>query len=345
MHIIEWTNDFALGIDEIDEQHRALVAMINALDVNAHGDYRPETTRRLLAELNDYVRDHFAVEERLMAGGGCTPELVARHCGEHVYYRSVLKDIANDFEHGRRNVTVTLIEYLVHWLLHHIVVVDRAMAQQLTATEPELAQRVAAAMMQNVTDELTDSERQLLAELRRANDELEQQVRARTQALSAANNKLEADMKEMSATIERLRRERAPGGAAEPAVVAPAVRTALILFALGAPDAEWAGTMRRVCAAARVRGAELRIEQVMLAAAATELRPSMDALLAEGFERIVVLPLFIDPAGALKRDVLRLLEELRAHHPQARLELADAVGEAEHIVQAMATHALELVSA
>lgn len=209
MHIIAWSNEFALGIDEIDEQHKALVGMINALDASTHGDFSTDTVRRLLGELNDYVRNHFAFEERLMAGGGCSQDLVTRHLGEHAYFRSVLKDLTSDFENGRRNVTVTLIEYLVHWLLHHIVVVDRAMAHQLTAAGPDLDKRVAAALLQEVTEDLTDSERHLLAELRRANDELELQVRQRTRVLSEQNSKLEADLREMSALVERLKSERA----------------------------------------------------------------------------------------------------------------------------------------
>jgi len=207
MHIIAWSNEFALGIDEIDEQHKALVGMINALDASTHGDFSMDTVRRLLAELNDYVRSHFAFEERLMAGGGCLKELVTRHLGEHAYFRSVLRDLTCDFENGRRNVTVTLIEYLVHWLLHHIVVVDRAMAHQLNAAGPDLDKRVAAALLQDATKDLTDSERHLLAELRRAKDELELQVCERIRVLSEQNTKLAADLQEKSALVDKLSAE------------------------------------------------------------------------------------------------------------------------------------------
>ncbi|TRZ93310.1 MAG: hypothetical protein D4R84_10650 [Rhodocyclaceae bacterium] len=202
--MIEWTNEFALGIDELDEQHRGLVDMINALEASTHSGAGPEAVPGHLARLSDYVRDHFSFEERLMAGGGCSPDLVTRHCGEHAYFRCVLKDLTSEFESGTRSVTTPLIEYLVHWLLHHIVVVDRAMVHQLNAAEPALAARIAVTMMQNVTDELTDSERHLLSELRRANAELERQVQLRTQALSEKNSKLEAELREMSALVERL---------------------------------------------------------------------------------------------------------------------------------------------
>ncbi len=214
MQIIEWSNDYALGIAEIDDQHRALVGMINALDASTHADYSAENMRKMLDELNAYVRDHFAFEERLMAGGGCTQELVTRHCGEHAYFRSVLRDLTTDFENGRSGITVTLIEYLVHWLLHHIVVVDRAMAQQLNAADPQLAARVAAALTQTVVDDLTDSERHLLNELRRANEQLERQVHERTRVLSERNGKLEAELGAARAEIERLRLQLEGRGAA-----------------------------------------------------------------------------------------------------------------------------------
>ena len=212
MHIIKWSSDFALGIDEIDAQHKALVGMINALDASTHEEYSAEKMRRLLDELNAYVKDHFGFEERLMAGGGCSQDLVTRHCGEHAYFRSVLRDLTADFENGRTSITVTLIEYLVHWLLHHIVVVDRAMAQQLNAADPELKARVAAALTQDVTDDLTESERHLLAELRRANEELEKQVEERTRELREANRRLQTDLDAARAEIQRLKAGLTTGG-------------------------------------------------------------------------------------------------------------------------------------
>jgi hemerythrin len=203
LQAIQWTNEFAVGVEEIDEQHRALVGMIIALDARTHCDPSPETTRSLLTQLNDYVRDHFALEERLMGGGGCTPELVARHFGEHAYFRSVLKDLTTDFEMGRRDITIPLIEHLVHWFLHHIVVVDRTMARQLNS-DPQLGARVATALNRDVTDELAESERQLVSELHRANEELERQVQQRTRVLSEVNRKLEIELGEMKAQVERL---------------------------------------------------------------------------------------------------------------------------------------------
>jgi sirohydrochlorin cobaltochelatase len=119
-------------------------------------------------------------------------------------------------------------------------------------------------------------------------------------------------------------------------------KTALILFAHGARDPEWASPMRRVCASVRAQAPDLRVELAFLEFMTPELRECAESLLAEGFGRIVVLPMFIAQGGHLKRDVPLLLDELRALHPQAQFELGCAVGEAESIVQAMAAHVLSL---
>ncbi len=205
MHVIEWSSDFALGIDEIDTQHMALVGMINALDVGAHGEGGQVNMRSLLDELKNYVADHFGFEERLMGGGGCSADLVARHFGEHAYFRSVLRDLTADFESGRRGITVALIEYLVHWLLHHIAVVDRAMAQQLSASEPGLAARLAAVRRHDPTATLADAERQVIAELRRANKELEARVGLHVKELQETKHRLQTDLDATRAEAARLR--------------------------------------------------------------------------------------------------------------------------------------------
>lgn len=118
--------------------------------------------------------------------------------------------------------------------------------------------------------------------------------------------------------------------------------TALILFAHGARDPEWAGPLRRVRAAVCAQAPALRVELAFLEFMTPELVPCAEALLTEGVTRIVVLPMFIAQGGHLKRDLPLLLDDLRSRYPQAHFELAPAVGEAEPIVQAMAAHVLSL---
>ena len=120
--------------------------------------------------------------------------------------------------------------------------------------------------------------------------------------------------------------------------------TALILFAHGARDPEWVEPIRRVRATLAARAPEVRVELAFLEFIAPNLRDCAESLVAGGIERILVLPMFIARGGHLKRDIPRLIEDLRARHPQVSFELAPAIGEVESVIQAMASYALALAT-
>ena len=118
--------------------------------------------------------------------------------------------------------------------------------------------------------------------------------------------------------------------------------TALILIAHGARDPDWASPLQRVRAAVRAKAPGLRVELAFLEFMSPTLPDCAEAMIAEGIDKIVVLPMFIAQGGHLKNDVPRLLDALRERNPQAVFELAAPLGESESIVQAMATHVLTL---
>jgi sirohydrochlorin cobaltochelatase len=119
-------------------------------------------------------------------------------------------------------------------------------------------------------------------------------------------------------------------------------KSALILFAHGARDPEWANPMRRVRAAVLQRNPSLRVELAFLEFMSPNLGDCAHALVEEGYEAISVVPMFIAQGGHLKNDVPVLMDELRHAHPDIRFVLSPPVGEAEAIVQAMATYAIGL---
>jgi len=76
--------------------------------------------------------------------------------------------------------------------------------------------------------------------------------------------------------------------------------TALILFAHGARDPEWANPMRRVQAAIRQRVSEIQVELAFLEFMAPTLPDCATALIAGGATKVVVMPMFIARGGHLK---------------------------------------------
>ncbi len=120
------------------------------------------------------------------------------------------------------------------------------------------------------------------------------------------------------------------------------MNTALILFAHGARDPEWAEPMRRVQAAIRRQRPDVPVELAFLEFMAPTLPDCIDSLVAGGARKIVVMPMFIARGGHLKRDVPELLEKLRSTHPDVEFSLGGVIGEQEIVVQAMATATLEV---
>lgn len=123
------------------------------------------------------------------------------------------------------------------------------------------------------------------------------------------------------------------------------MKTALILFAHGARDPEWAAPMRRVQQAVRRQVPEQTVELAFLEFMAPNLVDCATALVADGAEKIVVLPMFIARGGHLKQDVPLIIEQLRSTHPGVEFSLAGAVGEQELVIEAMATAALRMTGA
>ena len=92
--------------------------------------------------------------------------------------------------------------------------------------------------------------------------------------------------------------------------------TAIILFAHGARDPEWANPLRRIQAVVRERMAEVPVELAFLEFIAPSLPESTAQLVARGARKIVVLPMFIAQGGHLKREVPEMLDGLRSTYPE-----------------------------
>ena len=118
--------------------------------------------------------------------------------------------------------------------------------------------------------------------------------------------------------------------------------TALILFAHGARDPEWANPMRRVQAVIRQRTSTTPVELAFLEFMTPTLPDCAAGLIAQGADKIVVMPMFIARGGHLKKETPEMLDALRLTYPNIEFSLGTAIGEHELVVQAMATAALEV---
>ena len=112
--------------------------------------------------------------------------------------------------------------------------------------------------------------------------------------------------------------------------------TALILFAHGARDPEWANPMRRVQAAIRLRVSDMPVELAFLEFLTPSLPDAVANLVKQGADKIVVMPMFIARGGHLKNDLPGIIDVLRSTYPNVDFCLGGAIGEDESVIQAMA---------
>lgn len=124
MTFMPWSSDLMLGIPLIDEQHKCLVDLINALHEEL-SHVMPDRNRigEVLEGLVDYTHNHFIIEEVEFQKHGY-PD-TEEHLKEHGQFTSKAMDWLMRFEDGE-DVDLEAMEFLKVWLVHHICEEDRA---------------------------------------------------------------------------------------------------------------------------------------------------------------------------------------------------------------------------
>lgn len=116
--------------------------------------------------------------------------------------------------------------------------------------------------------------------------------------------------------------------------------SAILLFAHGARDPEWAAPFRRIVAHLERVRADTRVELAFLELTQPSLVEAVASLAAAGIGRITLVPLFLAQGGHLKEDLPLLLNEIRRGHPGLRIDVTPAIGESEALTAAIADWAL-----
>ena len=121
------------------------------------------------------------------------------------------------------------------------------------------------------------------------------------------------------------------------------MQEALVLFAHGARDPEWAVPFRRIQRLVAACCPDVAVELTFLEIMPPSLTETVSGLVAAGIKRIAIAPLFMAQGGHLKHDLPRLAAQLEAQHPGLRLRLLPAVGEAEEVLLAISKWLTETI--
>lgn len=119
---ITWTEELSVGIEEIDEQHKILVELINRMHDAIHQRHGSAVVEGILAELAEYTRIHFAVEESLMR--------ILHYPGyeeHHDLHEELIQqivDLQKKIASGKHTIGFELMHFLKVWLTKHIMKED-----------------------------------------------------------------------------------------------------------------------------------------------------------------------------------------------------------------------------
>lgn len=119
-----------------------------------------------------------------------------------------------------------------------------------------------------------------------------------------------------------------------------APHSAIILFAHGARDPEWAAPFRRIAARLRAARPGLPVQLAFLELMQPALADAVADMAADGITRITLVPLFLAQGGHLKEDLPRLLDDIRRSHPGVTIDVTQAIGDSEVLTAAIADWAL-----
>ncbi len=126
---LEWKDEYCVGIDSIDQQHRKLVNLINQLQTAIDYSTGEEFEREALNELVDYTKTHFTYEEGLLKDNdypGYEP-----HKLQHEKMFKKVEEVLAEYEQDQETAMSNAVEYLKDWLISHINGTDKQYSSYL----------------------------------------------------------------------------------------------------------------------------------------------------------------------------------------------------------------------
>ncbi len=129
---IDWSDQYAVGVELIDHDHQKLVGLLNQVVSTANFHMGESYVRSVIGELIDYTKYHFEREENLMKENEY-PSLDS-HIAQHksmIDQVSSFSDRIQNSPNCEDDVCMEVYHFLKSWLLNHIVHTDKELGQYL----------------------------------------------------------------------------------------------------------------------------------------------------------------------------------------------------------------------
>lgn len=137
--VFVWDSQLETGIEEIDQQHRELVRLINMIGrMQVKGHSLDSFSRELLNvfdELASYVEYHFGFEETFMSRYFKDKDHCTTHRQGHADFSARIAEAKAAALEYPSSVAWRMLTFLSRWLLSHIIGADMHMARKIQAIQ------------------------------------------------------------------------------------------------------------------------------------------------------------------------------------------------------------------
>lgn len=126
--MIEWRDEFLLGIEKIDEQHKRLFEIANdiyALLKNQLITDKYDEIVRLVSELKDYTVFHFTYEQEYLQSIGYR-KYFAHKVAHDDFIEKVNSIDLDKVDNDQEQHLFEMLDFVVEWISKHILETDRA---------------------------------------------------------------------------------------------------------------------------------------------------------------------------------------------------------------------------
>ncbi|MDL0429999.1 bacteriohemerythrin [Marinobacter sp. TBZ242] len=134
LEFFPWSRHFEVGIEEIDEQHKTLVKIVNRLVWHSVSDVPQSRCDQILDELLSYAHHHFRSEERIWDSVFGDRDIARNHHDSHQMFFAQVQAFRSSGQ-PKAQIMSDLFDFLARWLAFHILESDRRMAMTVRAVE------------------------------------------------------------------------------------------------------------------------------------------------------------------------------------------------------------------
>jgi len=129
MALIEWKDEFSVGVPDVDHEHQELITLINELYETMNSGAGDYTVMDFLGEIYAHVSAHFALEEKIMRERRY--DQYAGHKADHEKLLDELRDIMDAWEENDYFSDDEFAEALEQWFTEHFRTRDARLHKHL----------------------------------------------------------------------------------------------------------------------------------------------------------------------------------------------------------------------